>query len=104
MIAYVDTSAAMKLIVDEAESDPLAAHVEALIAAQETLVASMLLHTELRCAANRHPEYISPAAVAVVLSTIALVDVERGDLTTALPGPAALCGRRSPRHRPSRWG
>ncbi len=88
MIAYVDTSAAIKLLVDEDESAALADHVEALREGGDTLVASLLLHTELRCAANRHPDEVSPDAVSDVLSAVALVDVERGDLMTAplLPG------------------
>ena len=83
MIIYVDTSAAMKLLVEEAESEPLADHLEGVRAGPDTLAASLLLHTELRCAANRRPEHIRHEAVAAVLSAIALVDVESGDLTTA---------------------
>jgi predicted nucleic acid-binding protein len=88
MIVYVDRSAAMKLLVDEAESEALAEHLERSRSASDTLVASLLLHTELHCAANRRPEHVRPEAVADVLSAIALVDVESGDLTTAplLPG------------------
>jgi hypothetical protein len=47
------------------------------------LVASLLLHTELHRAANRRPEYIGREAVSEVLSAIALVDIENGNLTTA---------------------
>ncbi|MGH9293500.1 MAG: type II toxin-antitoxin system VapC family toxin [Acidimicrobiales bacterium] len=88
MIAYVDTSAAMKLLVDEAESEALADHLESRKAGGDTLVASLLLHTELRCASKRNPEDIRPDAVEDVLSSLALVDLERGDLMTAplLPG------------------
>jgi uncharacterized protein len=55
---------------------------------RDTLVASLLLHTELPCAANRRPEHVAHETVSEVLSAIALVDVESGDLTTAplLPG------------------
>lgn len=88
MIVYVDTSAAMKLVVEEKESGDLADYLEQSRAASDSLVASLLLHTELHCAANRRPEEIEPASVAAVLSGIALIDVESGDLTTAplLPG------------------
>lgn len=88
MIVYVDTSAAMKLLVEEKESAALAADLEELRGRGDTLVASLLLHTELHCAANRRPEHVGHEAVADVLSAIALVDVENGDLTTAplLPG------------------
>jgi predicted nucleic acid-binding protein len=88
VIVYVDTSAAMKLVVEEKESGDLADYLERSRAASDSLVASLLLHTELHCAANRRPEVIQPESVAAVLSTMALVDVEGGDLTTAplLPG------------------
>src|SRR5260370_20294956 len=79
----------MKLLVREPESEALAEHLEQVRAdAADTLVASLLLHTELHCASNRRPESIQADAVADVLSTINLVDVESGDLTTAplLPG------------------
>ena len=88
MIVYVDTSAAIKLLVEEPESAALASHLEAVRHGQDTLVASLLLHTELHCAANRRQEHIDRDAVARVLSVIGLIDVESGDLTTAplLPG------------------
>lgn len=86
MIAYLDTSAAMKLLVEEVESAALTTYLQS----EEGLdvVASWLLHTELHCAANRHPDDIDKAAVGVVLDTITLVDLTRGDLLTAgaLPG------------------
>jgi uncharacterized protein len=88
MIVYVDTSAAMKLLVEEKESAELADHLQHRIESGDTLVASLLLHAELHCAANRRPEDIRHEAVSDVLSTIALVDIESGDLITAplLPG------------------
>ncbi len=88
MITYVDTSAAMKLLVDEGESNALVDKLQELRAAGETLVSSWLLHTELRCAANRHPAAVAADAVEAVLSVLALVDIDRADLTAApsLPG------------------
>jgi len=88
VIVYVDTSAAMKLLVEEKESAVLADDLQQRSQDGDTLVASLLLHTELHCAANRRPEYIEHEAVSQVLSAIALVDIESGDLTTAplLPG------------------
>lgn len=88
MIVYVDTSAALKLLVEEQESAALAAQLEQHRESGDTLVASLLLHTELHCAANRRPESIEHKAVADVLSALALIDLEAGDLTTAplLPG------------------
>ncbi|MHB1712600.1 MAG: type II toxin-antitoxin system VapC family toxin [Acidimicrobiales bacterium] len=89
MILYVDTSAAMKLVVAEAESDALADYLErSRSVASDTLVASLLLHTEMHCSAHRRLADIRTDAVADVLSTLALIDIERGDLVTAplLPG------------------
>lgn len=88
MIVYVDTSAAMKLLVEEKESAVLANYLQQRSEDGDTLVASLLLHTELHCAANRRPEHIEHESVSEVLSAIALIDIESGDLTTAplLPG------------------
>lgn len=78
---YLDTSAAMKLLVEEDES---AALLDALTgAAERRLVASWLLHTELHCAAGRNAAFVSSEAVRKVLDAIILVDVTRGDLLTA---------------------
>lgn len=86
MIAYLDTSAAMKLLVEERESAALATYLAT--PADRQLVASWLLHVELHCAANRHPDDLDLAAVNVVLEVVSLVDLTRGDLLTAgtLPG------------------
>jgi predicted nucleic acid-binding protein len=79
-VAYLDTSAAIKLVVEEAES---AALVVALTDASRRLAASWLLHTEMHCAAGRNPAIISLDAITAVLETITLVDVTRGDLLAA---------------------
>ncbi|SEL08337.1 Predicted nucleic acid-binding protein, contains PIN domain [Blastococcus sp. DSM 46786] len=86
MTSYLDTSAAMKLLVEEVESAALTTYLQSEEISD--VVASWLLHTELHCAANRHPDDIDLAAVGVVLDTITLVDLTRGDLRTAgaLPG------------------
>ena len=88
MILYVDTSAAMKLLVEEKESAVLADYLQRRRQDGDTLAASLLLHTELHCAANRRPEHIEHEDVSEVLAALALVDMEAGDLTTAplLPG------------------
>jgi len=90
VICYVDTSAAMKLLVEEAESDALSAFLQSTAERrdQSTLVASWLLHTELHCAANRHPDDVDAESVGILLETVSLIDVTRGDLLTAgaLPG------------------
>jgi len=89
VIVYLDTSAAMKLVVEEAESAALADHLEQVRADRtDVLVSSLLLHAELHCAAGRHPEAVGSDEVTAALSTVSLVDLERGDLLTAplLPG------------------
>lgn len=91
MIVYVDTSAAMKLLVEEKESAELADQLERYRARGDTLAASLLLHTELHCAANRRPEYIARESVSAVLSAIALVDFESSDLIMAPLLPGRLC-------------
>lgn len=77
---YVDTSAAMKLLVDEPETSALR---EWWSEADSTLVASWLLHTELHCAAGRHPSAVRPDAIAALLGALTLIDVSRGDLLSA---------------------
>lgn len=78
---YLDTSAAMKLLVEEDES---AALLGALTGVTERrLVASWLLHAELHCAAGRNPAFVSSKAVGKVLDAVILVDITRGDLLTA---------------------
>jgi predicted nucleic acid-binding protein len=86
VIGYLDTSAAMKLLIEESESDALVAYLQT--ADERQLVASWLLHTELHCAANRHPDDVDIESVGIVLDAVSLIDLTRGDLLTAgtLPG------------------
>ena len=87
MICYLDTSAAMKLLVEESESTALTTYLQS-VTEERQLVASWLMHTELHGAANRHPDDIDVEAVQIVLDTVSLIDLTRGDLLTggALPG------------------
>jgi predicted nucleic acid-binding protein len=80
-IAYLDTSAAMKLVLDEPQSDALTAELTARDDRQ--LVSSWLLHTEMYCAAGRHPQDIELDAVRAVLDSVNLIDLTRGDLLAA---------------------
>jgi predicted nucleic acid-binding protein len=79
--AYLDTSAAMKLIVEEPESEALSRELTS--GEDRRLVASWLLHTEMHCAAGRHPDALDTAAVQAVLDVVDLVDLTRGDLLAA---------------------
>lgn len=81
-LTYLDTSAAMKLLVREAESEAL---LSVLRAEQSgDVVASWLLHTELHFAAGRRPEVIDRHLVEQVLDRVTLVDLTRGDLMSAV--------------------
>ena len=78
----------MKLLVEQAESDALTAHLLSGGQPERSVVASWLLHAELHGAANRHPDDIDQSSVNAVLDALTLIDLTRGDLLTAgaLPG------------------
>lgn len=78
-LSYLDTSAAMKLVIAEPESDLLAGG----LAADRRLVASWLLHTELHCAVGRHPGDVAIDDVRAVLNAVNLADLTRGDMIAA---------------------
>lgn len=77
-ISYLDTSAAMKLIVQEDGTEFMRRWRPTARA-----VSSWLLHAELHCAAGRRPGVVSLDAVNIVLGTTHLIDVTRGDLLAA---------------------
>jgi predicted nucleic acid-binding protein len=80
-LTYLDTSAAMKLVLEEPQS---AALVQALTSDDDRqLVSSWLLHTEMHCAAGRHPQSVDPLAVGAVLEAVSLIELTRGDLLAA---------------------
>ena len=80
-VAYLDTSAALKLVLDERESNALLDYLES--EADLVLVASWLLFTELQCAAGRRPHEIPEELVRQVLDPVELTDVSRHDLIAA---------------------
>ena len=80
-LAYLDTSAAMKLIIEERESAGLAKELTS--SPERELASSWLLHTEMHCAAGRHPTEIDLDSVRAVLDTVNLVDITRGDMLAA---------------------
>lgn len=85
-VVYIDTSAAMKLVIEESETDALVEYLES--DPELLLVSSWLLHTELHCASGRHPEEIPEETVREVLDPVELADLTRRDLIAA--------GRHSP--------
>ena len=82
MLHYLDTSAALKLVVEEVESAALARHLNRLVAAGDDLVSSMLLFTELHCAASQR-RLLDVESVNAVLDAVTLVDLDRADLLRA---------------------
>ncbi|MET4097113.1 type II toxin-antitoxin system VapC family toxin [Arthrobacter sp. UYCu712] len=86
MIIYVDTSAVLKLVVEEKESSDAATYLSTAAERGDKLVASMLLYTELHCAAHRRG--FPAGLVNSVLGGINLVDLVRPDpmYAAALPG------------------
>lgn len=68
---YLDTSAALKLVVEEAESDALAQSIDR---EQPDLVACWLLETEMRRAAQRE-EQLTQQVVSEFLSGVGLYEV-----------------------------
>jgi uncharacterized protein len=78
-LSYLDTSAAMKLLIAEPESAALAKG----LSAGRRLVASWLLHAEMHGAAGRHPQEVDLVAVQDVLNAVNLVDLTRGDMIAA---------------------
>lgn len=82
---YVDTSAAAKLVVAEAETRDL---VDAIAADRPRLVSSLLLETELRRMAPRIPG-LSHARVTALLDRFALFALEPGQFTNAGAYPGA---------------
>jgi uncharacterized protein len=80
-ISYLDTSAAMKLVLDEPQSDALTTDLAG--SDDRELVSSWLLHTEMHCAAGRHPQDVDLEAVRTMLDSVSLIDLTRGDLLAA---------------------
>lgn len=82
---YLDTSAALKLVVDEPESDALARIVDT---EQPDLVACWLLDTEMRRAAQRE-ESLTHRVVSEFLDGVDLYEVPPSLFREAglLPGP-----------------
>lgn len=81
---YLDTSAALKLIIREAESKAL---IDAIGSTRPTLAASFLLETELRRVSHRVPE-VSQALVTSLLDRVDLYEASPAVFRQAglLPG------------------
>lgn len=76
-VVYVDTSAAVKLISDESESDALRAYLDD----EPILVSSDLLETELRRIGVRH--HIDQVLITAILDGITLTPLTRDQFREA---------------------
>ncbi|UZJ24865.1 type II toxin-antitoxin system VapC family toxin [Rhodococcus antarcticus] len=81
MILYLEASAAAKLLVDEAESVALAAHLDAEVGRGGRVVSCVLLETELRRLAVRVD--LSQSAVTELLEGVDVAELERAEFRTA---------------------
>ena len=88
-ICYLDTSAALKLLIEEAESEPLGDWLTAEAGNGMVVCSSFLLHTELHCAARRRHR-LDEQAVASLLHGIELIDISREHLLNAARDAAGL--------------
>lgn len=79
-VAYLDTSAAIKIVLREPERDALLEHLDD---PRLVLTASWLLHTEMLCAAGRRPDAVPAELAWHALDQVEFVDLTRADLIGA---------------------
>ena len=75
MIAYIESSAAAKLLVSEVASASLADYLDQLSAGGSTLISCVLLETELRRLAVR--DDLRQLAVTSLLDRLDIIDLDR---------------------------
>ena len=89
MIIYVDTSAALKLLIDETGTDAMVDQFDTWQKRGEDLISSYLLLTELHCAARRRG-IAHPRVIDTLLAAIELIDLDREHLLSAARTPHGL--------------
>jgi len=75
VIAYLESSAAAKLLVSEAASAPLADYLDALAANVSEVMSSILLETELRRLAVR--DNLPQLGVTALMDRLDIIDLDR---------------------------
>ena len=75
MIAYIESSAAAKLLVSEGASVTLADYLDQLTAGGSSLISCVLLETELRRLAVR--DNLQQLAVTALLDRLDVIDLDR---------------------------
>lgn len=88
MIVYLDTSAVLKILIDEPGTKVMRESFEGWQARGDDVVSSYLLHTELHRAARRRG-FVEPQVIDVLLAGIGLIDLDRSLLLAAsrIPHP-----------------
>lgn len=89
MIVYLDTSAVLKILIEEPGMQEMREVFNGWQAAGDDLVSSFLLHTEMRCAARRRG-VASPETLDMLPGAVGLVDVDRAHLLAAATQPHRL--------------
>lgn len=89
MIVYLDTSAVLKVLIDEPDMQVMRESFNGWQLAGDDLVSSFLLHTEMHCAAQRRGVAASEV-VDTLLGAIGLIDIERAHLLAAARAPHRL--------------
>jgi uncharacterized protein len=82
LIAYIDSSAFLKLVIDEPESDALVQHIQALRSSGHILASSRLLVTESHRAVSRVAD-LQHHHVAAALRQVRLVSLADDDFLEA---------------------
>lgn len=95
MIAYLDTSAALRVLIVGPNPQAMRRtrrtqrYLDQLVGQRHTIVSSALLRTEILCQANRQPEIDVPSAEQF-LSLVNLVELSVRDLDDAPQTPGRL--------------
>ncbi|WP_375475823.1 type II toxin-antitoxin system VapC family toxin [uncultured Jatrophihabitans sp.] len=95
MIAYLDTSAALRVLTVSPDAalaaltEHTARYLDDLLDRGETLVSSVLLRTEILCQVNRQPE-IDTNEADVLVGMVNLAQLDASDLHDAPNAPGRL--------------
>ena len=89
MIVYLDTSAVLKVLIDEPGMQAMRESVNGWQMAGDDLVSSFLLHTEMHCAAQRRG-VAAAGVIDMLLGAIGLIDIDRTHLLAAATQPHRL--------------
>lgn len=89
MIVYLDTSAVLKILIDEPGKRAMHAAFKGWQRNGDDLVSSFLLHTEMHCAARRR-DVAAPQVIDMLLGGVGLIDIDRALLLAAAKGPHRL--------------